>query len=291
MASKTLVVGAGGQTGRLVVDGLLKADHKVVAAVHDAKKPAVDRLRKAGAEIVTFDFTDVKSVDALFGDKSVDQMYLLTPLVENLHKYSNTMVDAAKKSGHVKFIVRLSAMGADAKTHSINAGVWHGQADNHLKESGVNYCIIQSNLFIQNIFMHPIKPLATITASCSAKAATSFVDARDVADAVIGLLLNPIFHMNRVYTMTGPESVTYNDIVALFTKHVKPVKYVEVSAAARKEQLSKEKLPEWMATTVLGMEDMQKTGKCEAVDTFGKQFLDSARTYENFVKQFASVFK
>src|SRR5262245_16488344 len=106
-AGTILVTGAAGgtqgQTGRQVSELLLAKGAKVRAFVRKIDERA-DRLRSLGADVVTGDFLDYRSVERAVA--GVSTVYFAYPVQEGLLKATAIMADAARKAG----VTRLTNM-------------------------------------------------------------------------------------------------------------------------------------------------------------------------------------
>ena len=103
-----LVIGATGQTGRLIVADLKRAPGNVRLRLAAHKEADVERLKSGDYEAVHLDLDDVKTFGpALAG---VDRLYLLTGYTVAMLHQSKTLMDAAKKA-HVQHIVHQGIFG------------------------------------------------------------------------------------------------------------------------------------------------------------------------------------
>jgi uncharacterized protein YbjT (DUF2867 family) len=149
---QVLVVGATGQTGRLIVSDLQQAGYRVSAFVRDAEKAR--KLLGDDVQLFTGDVKDAASIapamqnaDAVIsaigarGAKGPDRPEIIDYLgVKNL-------ADAAASAG-VKHFVLLSSMGVTHEDHPLNKMfgnvlVWKGKGEQALRDSGVPYTIVR----------------------------------------------------------------------------------------------------------------------------------------------------
>jgi len=81
-------------------------------------------------QVVQLDYNIPDSLAVAF--KNVDKLFLLTPFQSNMVDLTSNLVGEAKKAG-VKYIVKQSAMGADAEP-GITGSRLHRQAEKIIEE-------------------------------------------------------------------------------------------------------------------------------------------------------------
>ena len=109
-----LVIGATGQTGRLIVADLKRDPGNVRLRLAAHKEADVERLKSGDYEAVHLDLDDVKTFGpALAG---VDRLYLLTGYTVAMLHQSKTLVDAAKKAGVSTSSTKASSGSGIART-------------------------------------------------------------------------------------------------------------------------------------------------------------------------------
>jgi hypothetical protein len=135
-----LVIGATGQTGRLIVEDLKRDPDNVQLRLAVHKQANVERLKSAGNEAVHLDLDDVKTFGpALAG---VDRLYLLTGYTVAMLHQSKTLVDAAKKAC-VQHIVHQGIFGEWDYTDPHFA--WHQMIETYIKGSGLAWTPVLSS--------------------------------------------------------------------------------------------------------------------------------------------------
>ena len=111
---KVLVIGAGGKTGRLVVDCALRAGHSVKALVHDTAALA-DNPLSDGVHVIQGDIHDAATVrDAInHCDGVIDTLGGKKPFLKtDLEASAARVVLAAMKETGTKRLVAISVLGA-----------------------------------------------------------------------------------------------------------------------------------------------------------------------------------
>ena len=214
---KILVTTPSGKVGRELVEILNVRGVALRLGAH-----SVERTRQAypGLEVVRLDYGDAASV--LAAVRGVDAVYLASP-GDFPAEPEKRLIDVAK-TGSVKKIVKLSAMGVEATDVPLR------QVEKHLEGSGLAYAILRPTWFMQNFSTaHAAAIRAGTLAEPAATAKTAFIDARDIAEVAAAALTGP-GHDGRAYTLTGPELLDRNDVVAAISKEIgRTVKYLPVT--------------------------------------------------------------
>ncbi len=199
-------------------------------AAHD---PAKLKARY-GAEIPSarFDYDDRSTWGAVLD--GVSALFLLFPVPHprTVQTRMKPFIDAAVRAG-CRHIVYVSVPGAD-----VYRFVPHYQVERHIEASGANYTFLRPGFFMQNlcrrISTHGVD-IATrgeifIPAG---KGRTTFIDARDVAAVALDVLAEPEAHVNKAYTLTGAERLTYFEVASIFSEVMgRPVRYANPSLPA-----------------------------------------------------------
>jgi uncharacterized protein YbjT (DUF2867 family) len=165
-----LVTGATGTVGSEVVKHLAglspSSDYNVKAAIHSKNKS--DQLRQfenKGVEIVDLDFTKQETVTRALNN--VDKVFIQTIPVPNVADISSNLINEAKKND-VKYVVKLSAMGAGSEPESTILRV-HGEEEKIIQDSGIPYTFLRPPAFMQNFVTqlgHTIRTQKCILYSC-----------------------------------------------------------------------------------------------------------------------------
>ncbi len=141
-----LVIGATGQTGRLIVAELNRDPGNVRLRLAARKPVDVERLTTAGQEAVHLDLDDPQTFGlALAG---VDRLYLLSGYTVAMVHQSKTLVDAAKKA-RVQHIVHQGIFGEWDCTDPHFA--WHQMIETYIKASGIGWTHLHPNFFMENL--------------------------------------------------------------------------------------------------------------------------------------------
>jgi uncharacterized protein YbjT (DUF2867 family) len=235
-----LLTGSTGSVGLSLAKLLSQRGIPYRAMVRDVRKAS--DLDLAGVEWVQGDFQDPASLrQAIDG---ADRVFLLAPPVENIDRIEATFLDIAADCG-VRHVVNLSAVGAGIGVPH-RFGQWHGQTEQYLRESNLDFTILRPNFFMQNLLtMTAMVQQGTLYVPAGDGKAP-FVDVRDIA-AVAASCLTETGHGGKTYEVTGPESIGYAEIAAtLSTVLDRPIQYVDIPIESAKVSMLETGMPEWL---------------------------------------------
>ncbi len=148
---KALVAGATGQTGRRIVQELVKREIPVRALVRNLE--TAQKILPPEAELVTGDVLQPETLKTAMADCTV----LLcatgaTPSFDPTGPYkvdydgTKNLVDVAKQSGIEQFVL-VSSLCVSQLFHPLNLFwlilVWKKQAEDYLRQSGLTYTIVR----------------------------------------------------------------------------------------------------------------------------------------------------
>lgn len=204
---KILVTGARGNVGRYVVNELVLKGQKVAAGVHDVTKSG--DTSDPDIETVYLDLTDPSTFDAALRD--VDRVFLMRPphlgKPEDLYPF----IDAMKRHD-IRLVSFLSLMGVEKNTIPP-----HHRIEKYIEKAGLPYAHIRPGFFMQNIagvHAEEIRMRNEIFIPAG-MIRTSFIDAADIGLCVAILLSEPEKYRNTAHTITGPESLNYDEIAEI----------------------------------------------------------------------------
>jgi uncharacterized protein YbjT (DUF2867 family) len=222
MTAHILVTGAPGNVGTEVVRGLQQLGIAFRVGVFDTSAAHLDPSDHM--EIVPFDFLNPETHQAAF--TGIKRLFLVRPpALANVQRDIAPAVRTAVACG-VEHIVFLSIQGVEQ-----NPIVPHHKIEQLIEELGVRYTFLRASFFMQNLSTTQAAEIREHheIALPVGKAKTSFVDVRDLA-AVAVCALTEDHHANCKYTLTGPESLDYNQ-VALKLSHIleRPIRYTNPS--------------------------------------------------------------
>lgn len=236
-----LVTGARGQVGSAVLAGLAEngfvtAGNTVFAGVSHADDavPVAARLANLG------DRDTLRS--ALEG---VDRAFLMVPFGATMREQGRNFIDCARDSG-VRFIVRLSGLAAAPDSASA-MGRLQAEVDALLIASGIDYCILRCNSFMQN-FAGMYRPMLQRgrLALAQGEGRIAFVDTRDIGRAAANILCDPQPHARTVLDLNGPQALSNSEVVAQISAVTgRDIEYRPISEDKARAGYQRAGLPDW----------------------------------------------
>jgi uncharacterized protein YbjT (DUF2867 family) len=281
---KTLVIGATGNTGSILIPALINAGQEVRAFVRNEEK--AQGIKEAGAEIYIGDLDRPETIDdALNG---IDQVYLCTWNGPTASAQGINVINAIKKAGTNPFVVRHSAFGA--KESRIIKQI--DEVDNVLKESGLRWTSIKPTFFMQNLMMAKpsIQGEGNIYWDWN-EGKVGMIDIRDVADSALGALTGTA-EVGKEYVLTGPYSVSMSDVASSFTSTLdKQVNYIPVPHEASKEAMMGMGFPEFIVDGYIELNEGFTNGYADTSNgNVEKLSGHAARSIDDFTRDFKRYF-
>jgi uncharacterized protein YbjT (DUF2867 family) len=243
-----LITGASGAVSGALIDALEGSELKLRALVRDPAKAS--RLSARGIEVVRGDLDEAESLKAAFD--GVDALWLLTAVGPRAPENSMNALWAARQAG-VKRVVRMSAIGAahDAPTRN---GRLHALSDAEVQASGLSWTILRPHFFMQNV----LGSAASIAAQgafywAMGEGKLGMVDVRDIGEMAARILQgDAATHHGKVYTPTGPDSVSFAEVARELSAVLgRDVSYVPVSLDAAREAMLGMGMPAWVVGMML----------------------------------------
>ena len=247
--SKILVTGASGQLGQGVIRHLLETygvkASDIVAASRDTSK--LSALEAKGVESRTADFDDAASLDAAFA--GIDTALLISTDAlavpgQRLTQHK-AAVAAATKAG-VKHLVYTSMQSPDKSLISFAPD--HLGTEEAIKASGRPYTILRNAWYHDNYLHgmpHNVKAGQWFTATADGKVPN--VSRDDCARAAAAVLAKGKAE-NKTYNITGPQSLSSDQIAAIISQVTgKPLAVIKVSPADLQKGIEDAGLPSFVA--------------------------------------------
>jgi len=243
-----LVIGGRSKIGSAVIDELGRRGASVRALVRSSESSADF---PPPIETMTGDLVDPASLAAAM--QGVEQVFLLCGPTPDEVALNRNAIDAARASG-VRLVVRSSILASDPESTATFVRN-HGESDAYLARSGLAHVILRPNYFAQNV---PDSVIPTIDDDGRfyanlGTARISMVDTADVGTVGAVALTNP-GHDGKVYDVTGPEALAYDDVASKLSSRLgRRVEYVDVPDAAARSALAGAGLGDWLVDSLVSL--------------------------------------
>lgn len=206
---KAFVAGATGETGRRIVQELIKRNIPVRALVRDLEKARA--ILPEQAELVVGNVLEVDTLSAAVGDSTV--LLCATgskPGFDPTGPYkvdfegTKNLVDVAKAKG-IEHFVLVSSVGASQFFHPLNLFwlilVWKKQAEEYLQKSGLTYTIVRPGGLKNEDNSDRVEMYTADTLSLSGS-----IPRTKVAQVCVEALSQPAAHNKIVEVIAKPEA-------------------------------------------------------------------------------------
>jgi uncharacterized protein YbjT (DUF2867 family) len=283
-----LVTGATGLTGSEAVRRLSARGVPVRALVRTESKAAtISDL--PGVEIALGDMSQAESLAAPL--KGVERALLISSSDPTMESVQATFIAAAKKAG-VRHIVKLSGI-MPGQGSPFRFARMHAEIERVLEASGVAYTHLRAGQFMQTYFRQAaliagkgILPLPM------AGAATASIDTDDIAEVAARVLTTP-GHENKAYPLTGPESLTMEQVAAKLSAAIgRPVHYMDVPPDDAKRATMAAGMPPYMADAIAELFMIRRDGaEAKAWPTIRDVFGFAPRSFDDFAHRHAAIFR
>ncbi|CDN58237.1 NmrA family protein (plasmid) [Neorhizobium galegae bv. officinalis bv. officinalis str. HAMBI 1141] len=211
--SRILVTGATGRLGRLIVERLVAQNRPVRILT---RRPETARnLFGTAVQIAAGEFADRYSLDAAI--RGVGRLLLLSPISERLAADQIAVANAAEAAG-VQRIVKISGSDWTIDPPGVSiSGDAHAAVEQHLRRLSIESVSLRPNAWMQVSLANTIKHVLAgnpVTAA-NLDAGVGYIDARDIADVAVHLLLADRIADAGAFNLTGPDVRTPRQIASL----------------------------------------------------------------------------
>jgi len=282
-----VVTGATGTVGSKVVRQLAEKGKQVRAVVRNVDK-AKD-LFATNIDVVRGDLGDPGSLTTAL--KGATELFLLSPTSLDQVQNEANAIEAAKSSG-VRHIVKLSVIGAAADA-ATGIARWHAAIEDKARQSGLPWTFVRPTYFMDNLrnFADTIKQDGAFYAPMRDGRLT-MIDARDIAAVSVEALTSDR-HSGKIYELTGPQAVSYDDVAATLTKLLgRPIKYVNVPPETARTNMLKTGMPDWYVADLITMTSYFAGGGGAGVSSTVREVTGRpGRTLADWAQKNLSLFK
>jgi uncharacterized protein YbjT (DUF2867 family) len=290
MSPNILIAGPTGPIGQFLVRELLARQQAVRVLVRELSPsppmpndPLVDY---AEAPVLSMSVLDTMVAD-------ITHLVLLSAPAPNQVLWNGALIEAAERTGRPIHLVPVLAMGAVSSTPALQFAHWHAATVAQIRSAGLPMTEIRPQLLMQTL----LRTAASIRTDDLVFGAYGgsrlpLIDAADVA-ATIAAVLTTASHDGASYVLTGPQSISYDDIAATLTTVLgRRIRYVDMPAEAFHEHLLGNGVPAWEADdlAVLGRL-FQSNHTWPVTATVAELTGRPPRTLQRFVREYASAFR
>lgn len=258
---RVLVMGASGNTGTALLEQLRVHDVTPIAALRGG---AASSTIPADCEYRLCGYGNAEQMASALAD--ADGLFLLVPFHERMVAWGQQLVAEATRQ-RVDFIVRLSGLHA-APGCASKMGALHGQIDQVVKDSGIDYCILRCNSFMQNfsgIYRKMIQGHQVISLP-EADAQSCFIDTADIAAVAARVFSEPEQHVNQVYDLSGPEALSNSEAAAMISEITgNTVRYQSVSDEEAEHSYRKMGIASWRIEVLTSLSRFIRAGNASEV--------------------------
>lgn len=273
-----------------------------------------------GVEIADFSWTEPSTYEkALKGVKSV---LITIPYKEKWFQHFPAFIEACQLA-HVKHIVKLSFYHArihDDIFHQVPLVREHGSCDQQLinmvnpkppltaflSNDGISsgadmyvrpnmsYTILFASHYMSDPFTFQGMELRSKNKPCAMYGATrnhgvNYVSPNDIAEVAVRVLLAPKEHYDKMYTLTGPNAITDQEVASHLSKYLKkPIMYVDQPLHVFSTELKFSGNPRFMVDDMVALERVKATGTEEdhsfTSDDIKKICGHAPETYEEYLR-------
>lgn len=211
MSDRPALIGVTGATGRLggrVARRLAAAGVPQRLLVRDpARAPEL-----LGATVAGASYTDRDAVIAALSGVPTVLMVSASEAADRVAQHT-AFVDAAAAAG-VEHLVYVSFYGA-APDCTFTLGRDHSATEQHTRASGMTFTFLRDNLYAD--FLPALVGEDGVIRGPAGDGRVAAVALDDVADAAAAVLLEPDEHAGATYSLTGPQSLTLDEVAQVLT--------------------------------------------------------------------------
>jgi uncharacterized protein YbjT (DUF2867 family) len=210
-SSIALILGGSGRTGSLIATYLTDRGLRARTA------------SRHGSDLF-FDWDDPTTYAQALAQ--TDRVYLVTPVMRVRYAAQvAAFLDQAEAAG-VRHVTLLSTYNGDRAPRDVDVAVVETE---FARRQAFTHSVLRPAWVMQNFIDDHLPIIDGTLAVPSDGGAEAFVDAIDIAAVAAETLLQPQAHADAEYALTGPEAITFDDIVATITTVCgQPVTYQDV---------------------------------------------------------------
>lgn len=228
------IMGASGNTGKVIAETLLKNGEKVRVLARSAER--LKELERQGAEVMIGDATDAAYLTAAF--RGADAVYTLIPphpgstdFRSHQQLISEAIIDAIRASG-VRYVVSL---GTIVESTTCPAAGVRSHEDRLKSLNGVHTLALHAGFFFENHFLGlaGIKHHGVYSSPISPDVAFEMIATRDIAAVAAQALRQRDFNGFVVRELLGERNLTMREVTQILSDRIgkASLRYVQVPPA------------------------------------------------------------
>ncbi|MGW3744258.1 NmrA family NAD(P)-binding protein [Streptomyces sp. NPDC005146] len=283
-----LITTATGETGRPMVDYLLKEGFHVRAMVRTDDERA-QRLRDKGAEVVFGDLLNFRDVRAAV--EGVQRAYFNYPVGDGLVEAAVMFAQAAKEQ-NLELIVNMSHIQSRSHARS-KATQSHWLSEQIFDWSGIPTTNLRITFFMQwLLYISGLIRYGRYAMPFNADSRFAPIAGRDIALTAARIFANPKQHGGQTYTLTGPVEYSHEELAAEVSRVLgKDLPFEQVTVTTFLELIGladdTAKLKHFEAVTI----DQQEGRLAGISDAAPKIIGQPLATVEEFINEHRSLFE
>jgi len=222
------------------------------------------------------------------------RLFLLTGNDPGFGETQIGVVRAAEALG-VRHVVKLSALGAS--DHS-NSGIAreHWRVEQALQETAMAWTLLRPHAFMQNWLGEAAETVRAegVIYSPIGDGRVPFIDARDIAEVALRVLLDPEPHAGKKYVLTGGEAVSYHDVAAALSEATgMDVRYQPITMEEARQRMEARGTPPELVDAMLAIAAYQRAGGPTSMvsDNVERILGRPPRTIRDFARDYADAFR
>ncbi|AND41462.1 SDR family oxidoreductase [Cytobacillus oceanisediminis] len=281
---RILITGITGNVGREVAAALKKRNVSMVCAVRNIEK--AKKLFFNEYDFVSLDFSNRETFDKALED--IECIFLNYPPETPFDDF-HAFIRRAKEKG-VRHITYLSV-----KDVQFLPFVPHHKNEKAIVQAGISFTFLRAGYFTQNLNMFLLDELVKndrIYVPCG-KGKTSFVDLRDIGEVAAITLLNPDYHLNQKYVLTGNKALDFFEVAEIMTLFLeRKIIYSNPSLNEFKKYMMKKGYEAKYVNLVGSLHFFTKLGMAKSVKSDLSQILGRHPiTVEEYVNDYKEVWR
>lgn len=203
-----LITGYKGLVGSALLRHLLRLSPAVPLILADRNPSPADPEDAHAPAVRRLDMLDPSTFSSAF--EGVDRLFLLRPpQISDVETVFAPLLEAARKAG-IEELMFLSVQGAERSSI-----IPHQRIEVLVRSLGFRYVFLRPGYFMQNLqgdLWQELVQRKRISLP-AAGARFSWIDVEDIAEAAAHVLLDPEWDEARVYTLTGPELLSFAAVI------------------------------------------------------------------------------